>query len=47
MTKSKEKTLQSSDAALMVDIDFDKTRSHKEILDILNSFDYVGYVEEI
>ena len=47
MTKSKEKTLQSSDAALMVDIDFDKTRSHKEILDILNTFDYVSYVEEI
>ena len=47
MTKSKEKTLQSSDAALIVDIDFDKIRAHKEILDILNSFDYVGYVEEI
>jgi putative Mg2+ transporter-C (MgtC) family protein len=47
MTKSKEKTLQSSDAALIVDIDFDKIRSHREILDTLNSFDYVGYVEEI
>ncbi|MBQ3797673.1 MAG: MgtC/SapB family protein [Butyrivibrio sp.] len=47
MTKSKEKPLQSNDAALIVDIDFDKIRSHKEILDTLNSFDFVGYVEEI
>ncbi len=47
MTKSKEKTLQSSDAALMVDIDFDKKRSHKEILALLNELEYVGYVEEI
>ena len=47
MTKSKEKTLQSSDAALIVDIDFDRTRAHKEILDQLNSLEYVGYVEEI
>ncbi len=47
MTKSKEKTLQSADAALMVDIDFDKKRSHKEILALLNELEYVGYVEEI
>ncbi len=47
MTKSKEKTLQSSDAALIVDIDFDKKRSHKEILGLINELEYVGYVEEI
>ena len=47
MTKSKEKTLQSSDAAIIVDIDFDRRRSHKEIIDILNAQEFVNYVEEI
>lgn len=47
MTKSKEKTLQSSDAAIIVDIDFEKRRSHKEVLSLLNELDYVNYVEEI
>ncbi len=47
MTKSKEKPLQSSDAALIVDIDFDKKRSHKEFMSLLNELDYVNYVEEI
>ncbi|MBO4456523.1 MAG: MgtC/SapB family protein [Butyrivibrio sp.] len=47
MTKSKEKTLQSSDAAILVDIDFEKKRSHKEVLDFLNELEFVNYVEEI
>ncbi|SFB75731.1 MgtC/SapB family protein [Butyrivibrio sp. YAB3001] len=47
MTKSKEKTLQSSDAALIIDIDFDKNRSHKEMLDMISELEYVSYVEEI
>lgn len=47
MTKSKEKTLQSSDAALIVDMDFDKLRSHKEVLHELSELEYVSYVEEI
>lgn len=47
MTKSKEKTLQSSDVAIIVDIDFDRRRSHKEIIDILNAQEFVNYVEEI
>ncbi|SFU48868.1 MgtC/SapB family protein [Butyrivibrio sp. INlla21] len=47
MTKSKEKTLQSSDAAIIVDIDFDRRRSHKEVLDLLNAQEFVNYVEEI
>ena len=46
MTKSKEKTLQSADAALIVDIDFDKRRSHKAILNSLNELKCVSYVEE-
>ena len=47
MTKSKEKPLQSSDAAIIIDIDFDKKRSHKEIIRLLSELDYVNYVEEI
>lgn len=47
MTKSKEKTLLSSDAALIVDIDFDRKRSHKEVLNALTELDFVSYVEEI
>ena len=47
MTKSKEKTLQSSDAALIVDMDFATRRSHKEILEELSNLEYVSYVEEI
>ena len=47
MTKSKEKTLQSQDAALIIDVDFDTMRSHKEFLHTLNQLEYVNYVEEI
>lgn len=47
MTKSKEKTLQSDDTAIIVDIDFDNRHSHKELLSKLNELDYVSYVEEI
>ncbi len=47
MTKSKEKPLQSSDAAVIIDIDFDKKRSHKEFINMLNELEYVNYVEEI
>ena len=47
MTKSKEKTIQSSDTALIIDIDFDKKRSHEELLSALNELEYVSYVEEI
>ena len=47
MTKSKEKTIQSSDTALIIDIDFDKKHSHEEFLSELNELEYVSYVEEI
>ncbi len=47
MTKSKEKTLQSSDTGLIIDMDLDKKRSHIELLNLLNDLDYVNYVEEV
>ena len=47
LAKSKEKTLNSSDVALIVDVDFDKKRSHREFLTELNELDFVRYVEEI
>ena len=47
MTKSKEKTLQSSDAAIIANIDLDRRRPHKEILDLLSGLEFVNYVEEI
>lgn len=47
ITKSKEKTIQSSDTAIIVDIDFDKKRAHREFLDEINELEYVSYVEEI
>ena len=47
MTKSKEKTIQSSDTALIIDIDFDKKHSHEEFLSEITELEYVSYVEEI
>ena len=47
LAKSKEKTLNSSDVALIIDVDFDKKRSHREFLTELNELDFVSYVEEI
>ena len=47
MTKSKEKTLQSSDTGLILDLDLDKKRSHHEILNMLSNEEYVNYVEEV
>ena len=47
MTKSKEKTLQSSDNGLMLDLDLDRKRSHDEVLDMLSNEEFVNYVEEV
>ena len=47
MTKSKEKTLQSADVALIIDVDFDKKRSHREFMDEMSELEYVNYVEEV
>ena len=47
MTKSKEKTLQSSDTGLMIDMDLDRNRNHNELISVISELDYVNYVEEV
>ena len=47
MNKVKEKTLQDSDVAIVVDFDLNGTMEHQNVLDILNNLDYVNYLEEI
>lgn len=47
MTKTKEKTLQVSDVAIVVDLDLRGTIEHQKVLDVLNNLDYVNYLEEI
>ena len=47
MTKSKEKTLQNSDVALLIDIECNKGRAHRDIIKRLQELDYVNYVEEV
>ncbi len=47
ISKSKEKTLNSSDVALIVDIQLDKNRSHSGVLNYLSALEYVNYIEEI
>ena len=47
MIKSREKTLQSTDLALIIDIDLDRRRSHQEVINMISDLDYVNYVEEV
>ncbi len=47
MTKSREKPLQSSDAALLVDVDFGRKHPHSSFLTELNELEFVSYVEEV
>lgn len=47
MTKTREKTIQNTDTALILDIDLDKRRSHQEVLSILSELEYVSYIEEV
>lgn len=47
MNKVKEKTLQDSDVAIVVDFDLNGTMEHQNVLDVLNNLDYVNYLEEI
>lgn len=47
MTKTRDKTLQSTDVAVLIDLDLDKRRSHQNILDTLSELEYVNYVEEV
>ncbi|MBQ7658736.1 MAG: MgtC/SapB family protein [Butyrivibrio sp.] len=47
MTKSKEKTLQSSDTGLILDLDLGRNKSHDEVLNVLSNEEFVNYVEEV
>ena len=47
MTKSKEKTLQSSDTGLILDLELGKKRSHDELLAMFGELEFVNYVEEV
>ncbi|MBE5901391.1 MAG: MgtC/SapB family protein [Lachnospiraceae bacterium] len=47
ITKTKEKTLQGEDAALIIDIQLGKHHSHQEVLEMINGLDFVDYVEEV
>lgn len=47
LTKSKEKTLQSSDCALIIDLELDRKRAHNDVLQKFNELEYVNYVEEV
>lgn len=47
MSKCREKTLQSTDVAVIMDIDLDRRRSHQEIINMLGELEYVNYVEEV
>lgn len=47
MNKTKEKTLQDSDVAITVDMDLGKHIDHREIMSVLNTLEFVNYVEEI
>ena len=47
MTKNKEKTLQSSDTGLMIDLDLRRKLNHDGLLNMISDQDYVNYVEEV
>lgn len=47
MTKNKEKTLQSSDTGLMIDLDLGHKLNHDGLLNMISDLDYVSYVEEV
>ncbi|MCM1127235.1 MAG: MgtC/SapB family protein [Lachnospiraceae bacterium] len=46
MSKVKEKTLQSSDVAISVELDLKEPAEHSKILEKIGSLDYVNYLEE-
>ncbi len=46
ITKSKEKTLRSSDVGLLVSVDFKEPVSHGDFINTINELEYVNYVEE-
>lgn len=47
MTKTKEKTLQVSDVAIVVELDLHASIEHQQVIDKLNNLEYVNYLEEI
>lgn len=47
ITKSKQKPLNENDVVIVVDFNLGKKQSHQEILEYLNSLEYVSYLEEI
>ncbi len=47
MNKTRDKTLVGSDTALMVELDFGSSHSHRALVEELNNLDYVSYVEEM
>lgn len=46
MSKVKEKTLQSSDVAISVELDLKEQMEHSRVLEKLGNLDYVNYLEE-
>lgn len=46
MSKVKEKTLQSSDVAISVELDLIEPTEHRQVLEKLGNLDYVNYLEE-
>ncbi len=47
MTKSKEKTLLSTDCALLIDLNLNQRMAHAKLLELFSNLDYVNYVEEV
>ena len=47
MTKNKEKTLQSSDSGLMIDMDLGRKLNHDGLINMISELEYVSYVEEV
>lgn len=47
ITKTKERTLQGEDAALIIDLQLGKRHSHQEVLEMINGLEFVDYVEEV
>ena len=47
MNKTKDKTLSGTDSALMVELDYGKSHPHQKLMEELNNFEFVSYVEEV
>ena len=47
ITKTKERTLQGEDAALIIDLHLGKEHSHQKVLEMITGLDFVDYVEAV